>query len=159
MIQVFIFKLIDNVLATCKTIFINKEKYLLGAIFNSLSTFFYLIAIVEITKSNSMLSIISMCVATFIGTILPGYIIKKSERDKLYIYDITADDIEKGKQFADDIKKLNIPIRTNSSYNNETIKVLTCMIYCSTKEESKLVNELIPSGFKYNISVPISNND
>lgn len=151
----FLLKAIDNALSTIKTINLQKEKYFYGAFFNALSTFFYLVGVIQIAKSNSLLSVISMCVATFIGTYVPGVLIKKSERDKLYIFDITADDLTLGKYFADAIRKENIAIKTYSSYGSDMNKVLSCKVYCTTKNESRIVNTLMPKTFKYNIYSPI----
>lgn len=154
-LAVFLMKTIDNALSTAKTIFINKEKYMTGAILNGLSTFFYLIAIVQITKSNSLLSIISMCIATILGTYLPGFILKKSERDKLFIFDITADDFENGKVFADAVRNTNIAIKSYITYDDDLNKVLSCKIYCINKNESTIINNLIPKTFRYNVYVPL----
>lgn len=155
-IVVFMLKLIDNALSTVKTIYIHKEKYLLGGLFNSVSTFFYLIAIVQVTRSNDFFSIVSMCVATFIGTLLPGVIMKRSERDKLFIYDITASDLDEGKEFADIIRDSNIAIKTYISYDCDLNKVLSCKVFCPTKNESKIVDQLLfDTGFKYNKYVPL----
>lgn len=151
---VFILKIIDNILATAKTIYINKEKYVIASLFNAFSTFFYLILIVQIAKSNDIKSIIAMCVATFIGTYLPGVLIKKSEREKLFIFDITSDTLETGKQFADEIRDNNIAITTYSARDKHMNKVLTCKVYCRTKEESRIVKELLNPNFKYNIDIP-----
>lgn len=151
----FILKILDNGLSTAKTIYISKEKYVLGALLNAFSTYFYLIAIVELTKSNSIESIIAMCVATFIGTLLPGLLINKSEREKLWIFDITADNLSNGKVFADKVREHNIAIKTYSSYDSEMNKVLSCKIYCTTKDDSRLINKLIPKDFKYHIYIPL----
>lgn len=152
----FILKMLDNFLSTAKTISINKEKYFLGALFNAVSTFFYLVAIVQLTKANSLHSIIAMCVATFIGTYLPGLMLKKSERDKLFIFDVTADTLERGKEFADIVRDNNIAIKTYSSYDSEMNKVLSCKIYSLTRSESKVINSLIPKEFKYHVYVPLT---
>ena len=155
LIQVFALKLADNALATIKTIYLQKERYVLGGIFNALSTFFYLVAVVQIAKSNDLLSIAAMCVATFLGTFLPGIAIKKSERDKLYIYEVTADTMKNGMRFADRIRKKNIAIKTYISYDSEMNKVLSCKVYCTTRKESKTIKGMIPKGFKYHAYVPI----
>lgn len=151
----FILKSIDNGLSTAKTIYINKEKYFIASLLSGLSTFFYLSAIVQLTKSNNIYSIIAMCIATFIGTLIPGIMVKKSERDKLFIFDITSDSLESGKRFADAVRNNNIAIKTYKSYDNKMNKTLSCKIYCTTKEESKIVNDLIEPNFKYNIYVPL----
>lgn len=152
---VFILKIIDNALSTAKTIYINKERYVLGSILNAFATFFYLVAIVQIAKSSDMKSIIAMCIATFIGTYLPGVLIKKSERDKLYIYDITAPNLNAGKLFADLIRDNDIAIRTSISYDSDMKKVLSCKVFCSSKEESRFINSLIPPTFKYHVFTPL----
>lgn len=151
----FLLKAIDNGLSTFKTIYLQKENYIKGSFYNALSTFFYLIGVVQIAKSNNILNIIAMCVATFIGTLLPGIMIKRSERDKLYIFDITADNLDLGISFADSIREKNIAIKTFSSYDTYMNKVLTCKVYCTTKEESRTVNRLMPETFKYNVYSPL----
>lgn len=156
--QAFMLKLVDNVLSTLKTIFIQKEKYILGALSNAFSTLFYLIAIVQVAKSNDIFSIIAMCVATFLGTLIPGILVKKSERDRLYIYEITTSNLEEGKMFADEVRDTNIAIRSYSSYDEDMNKVLICKVYCSTKEESRILDTLIPNSFRYHIYVPVANN-
>lgn len=154
-LKAFFLKAIDNSFSTFKTIYLQKEEYLIGSIFNSVGTFFYLLGVVQIAKSNGLASILSMCVATFIGTYIPGLIIKKSERDKLYIYEITASSFNEGKDFADTVRECNIAVKTNISYDSEKSKVLTCKTYCSTKYESKIVNKLIPQHFHYHIYTPL----
>lgn len=156
LIKLFLFKALDNGLSTFKTIYIQKEKYFIGSLFNSFSTFFYLLGVIKITNSQSVSGIISVCVATFIGTLLPGVFIKHSEADKLYIYEITATSFNSGKKFADIIRKYNISaIKTGIAYDNKMNKVLTCKIFCSTKEESKQIEKLIPKDFNYHVYVPI----
>jgi hypothetical protein len=105
-----------------------------------------------------MFSIIAMCAATFLGTLIPGIIIKKSERDKLFIYEITTSDLEEGKMFADELRDTNIAIRSHTTYDEDMNKVLVCKVYCSTKRESKIVDMLIPNSFRYHIYVPVANN-
>lgn len=152
---VFIFKILDNALSTAKTVFISKEKYFSGSLFNALSFLFYALAFSKALKDDSMFTTISMCVAVFIGTYLTGVLFKRSERDKLFIFDITSDTFESGIEFADTIRKNNIAIKTHISYDSNLNKTLSCKVYCLTKEESKVVNLLIPPGFKYNVYIPL----
>ena len=139
----FILRLLDNSLNTAKTVFISKEKYLYGAIFASASTFFYLIALVRVVKDNSIWSILAICLATLIGTYLPGNLIKRSEKDKLFIFDITGKTFEYGKEIADTLREANIAIRTELAYDHELEKTLVCKVYCQTKQESTQVIELL----------------
>lgn len=153
----FALKMIDNIFSTAKTIYISKERYLAGSLLNAIATFFYLVAIVQITKDNSLLSIFAMCLATFIGTYLPGIFIKRNERDKLYIFDITANNLKNGIAFADAIRRANLPINTHTTYDSGMTKTLVCKIFCETKEESKEVLKLLKKypEFKYNVCTPI----
>ena len=150
-------KICDNALSTVKTIFLSKEKYVSAYLFASFSTLFYLLAIVRIANSNDPYSMAAMCVATFIGTLIPCFIVKKTEREKLYIFDVTSDTLENGKEFADALRKNNIAVNSNIVYNREMVKTLQCNIYCKTKEQSKVVNDLLKDkeDFKYNVCVPI----
>ena len=156
----FSLKMGDNALGTVKTIYIAKGKYVRAALFNSLSTLFYLMAVVRIAKSNDFYSMIAMCVATFIGTLIPCFVIQKAERDKLYIFDITSDTLSSGMVFADILRDKNIAINTTSVYNREMEKTLLIKVYCASKEESRVVTDLLNYNekFKYNIYVPLDEN-
>ena len=154
-VQAFLVKIMDNSLGTFKTIYLNKEKYFFGAMFSAFSTFFYLIGVQQVAKDSGWLTISVMTFATFIGTYLPGFFIKRIERDKLWIFEITASSLEEGKKFADEIRELNIAVKTTVSYDSDMNKVLTCKTYCSTKHESRIINELIPQKFHYHVYVPI----
>lgn len=150
----FILKILDNGLSTVKTIFITKGNYFLAALFNAISTFFYLVAVVELTKSNNILAIISMCVATFLGTWWSGLLVRKTEKDKLFIFTITATSMEKGQEFADLVRQHNLAIRTAKTYNSKMVKTLNCEVFCKTKEDTKLLRSLIPDDFNYHMYVP-----
>lgn len=53
------------------------------------------------TKSDGIPTIMVICAVTFIGTLIPGLAVKKSEKEKLYIFDIIADTMHSGKEFAE----------------------------------------------------------
>ena len=153
----FALKIADNTLGTFKTIFIAKGKYVMASVFNAASTMFYLLAIVRITSSNSFASMLAMCAATFLGTLLPSFLLKKTERDKLYIFDITADTMEAGFDFADTLRSSNIAVNTSPVYNKNMEKTLAIKAYCPSKESSRKVIELLEGkdNFKYNVYAPI----
>lgn len=153
---VFLLKLIDNTLGTMKNIFLNKEKFFWSSLLAALSTTIYMIAVVRIAKSDGIISIMAIFVATFIGTLVPGLVVKKSEKDKLYIFDITADNMDSGKEFADTLRSANIATKTSVVYNKMMKKTLSIKAYCANREESKMVNEFIYPDFKYNVYAPIN---
>lgn len=153
---VFLLKLLDNTLGTMKNIYLVREKFFFSSLFAALSTTIYMIAVVRMAKSDGILSIMAICAATFIGTLIPGLAVKKSEKEKLYIFDITADNMHSGKEFADILRSANIAIKTSVVYDKMMIKTLSIKAYCANREESKMVNEVIYPAFKYNVYAPMS---
>ena len=153
----FILKLSDNALGTFKTICIAKGKYLAASLFASLSTMFYLLAIVRIANSSNVYSMIAMCCATFLGTLLPAKLLKRTEKDKLFIFDITSNTCDNGVVFADMLRAKNVALNTSVVYNRDMEKVLLIKVYCQSKAESRLVLEELKNedAFKYNVYAPI----
>lgn len=153
---VFLLKLLDNTLGTMKNIYLTREKFFFSSLLAALSTTVYMIAVVRMAKSDGILSIMAICAATFIGTLIPGLVVKKSEKEKLYIFDITADNMDNGKEFADILRSANIATKTSVVYDKMMIKTLSIKAYCANREESKMVNEVIYPAFKYNVYAPMS---
>ena len=143
MLMTFICKMMDNALSTLKNIYLHKQKYFISSMFSAAGTFFYMVAMVNAIKDNSLWSIIAMCLATFLGSYIPAKIIEKREGDKLYVYEITANSFEEGITFADSIREMNIPIKTNTIYNDRQEKVIGVKVFCNTKAESSAVKEVI----------------
>lgn len=153
---VFLLKLLDNTLGTMKNIYLAREKFFFSSLLAALSTTIYMLAVVRMAKSDGLLSIMAICSATFIGTLIPGLAVKKSEKEKLYIFDITADTMHSGKEFADILRNANIALKTTIVYDNMMVKTLSIKAYCANRKESKMVNEIIYPAFKYNVYTPMS---
>jgi hypothetical protein len=149
--EVFFLKIMDCALSTIKSVFLYKNKNFLSSIFNALSTFFYMSMIVKMTKANDSLTIFIICLATFIGSYLPTFLLDKLEKDKVYIFVVTPDTNENGKEFADMIRENNIPIFTFKGYNENLEQVLCCKIFSESKKQSTLIENMIPEGFKYHV--------
>lgn len=145
----FICKLMDNALSTLKSIYLHKHKYFVSSAFNAISTFFYMVAMVNVVKDNSFNSIIAMCVATFLGSYLPARIVERMEEDELYIYDITSNTFEEGVALVEQIRDLDIPIKTSTTYSNSFDKTLEIKVFCSTKQESIMIKEIVKDNAKY----------
>ena len=151
----FLLKFINNCLSTAKTITVSKGNYFLGALFNALSELFYLLVMVKVIKSNDIFSMIVVCIAVFFGTYLTGVTFKSKQKERLYVFDVTSDNLENGIRFADNVRQLNIPIKTYKTLDTNMNKCLSCKVYCSTKEESKLIEGLMLPNFKYNQIIPV----
>jgi hypothetical protein len=139
-----------------KNIYLTREKFFFSSLLAALSTTIYMIALVRMAKSDGILSIMAICAATFIGNLVPGLVVKKSEKEKLYIFDITADNMNSGKEFADILRSANIATKTSVVYDKMMIKTLSIKAYCANREESKMVNEALSPAFKYNVYAPMS---
>lgn len=153
-VTLFLLKLFDNMLSVGKTISLSKDRYFTGALFNACGTFFYLTIITQIASNDSVSAKIVMCFAAFVGTLVTSKLIKKSERDRLYIFDITSDSVDSGKLFADVIRENDIAIKTNVTYDKNMNRTLSCKVYCNTRAESAIVKDVIPSTFRYNVYMP-----
>lgn len=150
----FIFRLLDNTLSTMKSIYLHKGMYVVSALLNAGSTFFYVVAMKDVITNDSFAGVIAMVLATFLGSIIPSTIINKFEKDKLYVFEVTSNSFEEGIKFADEIRQYGIPIKTLVAYNEGKDRVLSCKIYCSSKSESLVVKNVIPKDFKYNAYTP-----
>lgn len=150
----FIFKLLDNAFSTLKTITLQKEKFVISSLLNAISTFFYVVAISTAIKDTSPAGVVAMCLATFLGTLLPAKFVSKMEKDRLYIYTIISNDYEQGKEFANKLRKYGLRVESWMAYDVNINKILTCKVYCHTKTESMMVKDRIPNGYDYYVNIP-----
>lgn len=142
-VELFLLKLLDNILSTFKTIFLIKNKYLISALFNSFSQFFYLMMIVKITKSDSISSKLIVVLAVFIGSLVPQYISNKLEKDKVWVYDVMPKISSQTKELADQLRECNLPVKTYKGYKGKNKKILCLKVYSQSKSESRMIEELI----------------
>lgn len=149
----FLAKIADNALSTLKTMYLQKGKYFKSSIFNAASTFFYMTAVVNTIKDNSFGSIIALCIATFLGSYLPAKFIEKTEKDKLYVYEITTNSFEEGLLLINKIQNLNIAFKSSTIYNDDLEKVIELKLFCSSKAESNIAMEIIDDNYKYHAYV------
>lgn len=110
-----------------------------------------MLMIVKLSKSDSIMGIFLICLATFLGSYLPTKFIDKWEGDKVFIFEISPNTNKNGKEFADLIRDQNLAIVTYKVYNDQKEQVLCSKVYSQSKQESKLIESLIPSSFKYSI--------
>jgi len=107
--------------------------------------------VVEISKVNNIQGILIVSLAVFLGSYIPGVISNKFERDRAWTFDIIPENNELGKQFADKIREMNIPVHTYKGYNDKLELVLCSKVFSVNKNQSKLIEKLIPGNFKYHI--------
>ena len=143
---VFIIKLFDVACGSLKTTFILKERYVLSALFATLSTVFFVFTVQQTGKD----AYLAIALATFLGNLIPPIVINKFEKDSLYVFEITAK-FEQGTLFADKLRELNIAVTTQKAYDTDMQRVLLVKCYSKTKQQSKIILEEINDNMKYNI--------
>ena len=145
-ITVFLMKLADCALSTMKTVFLCKNRFFISSVLNSIAAVLFILVADSMSATPEDKKIfISFVIflANFIGSYFPPKLMEKFESDKLFIYMISAKDFERGKIFSDKLRDLNIPVSTTVIYNQETEKSLSCHAYCSTRNESKIVDNVL----------------
>lgn len=147
----FILKLLDNFLSTIKNLLLIKNKNILSSLANATSQFFYLIMMVKISKNSSTIGVIIICTATFIGSLLPQLMFDKISKDKVFVFNIIPETKDHGKELADELRKNNIAIQTYTGFNDNKEKILCIKAFSESKNESVLLEQLIPSNCKYHI--------
>lgn len=123
-----------------------KDRGVLSSIMSGVATMAYMVIIVDVETA------FIVSIATSIGSLISWLLSKKVEKDKVHIFDIIPDGNENGKDFADNIRENNVPIMTYIGFGEDMSKVLCSKIYSHSKENSKLIESLIPDSFKYHIS-------
>ena len=142
-------KFADTMLGTAKTIYLTREKYWVGGLLAALGNFFYLLAIVRIANADGIAGIIAMCLATLIGTALPGILIRKVEGDSLYVFEITSTTVEKGLEFVDHLRDCDMAFQTTMIYDKDKQKSLQIKVYSDTRQKSRTLTSIIPNEFTW----------
>lgn len=148
---IFVCKIFDCAFNTLKTILLCKDKYFLSATCAAISVVFFVFTV----QQGGLEAYIAIGVATFFGNYLPPKVVEKLSSDKMFIYEITSDTLERGISFADRLRELNIPLSTDTVYDKNMNKVLVCKVYSSSKAISRMIMDNKPPEFNFNAYTPI----
>ncbi|HCL4455092.1 TPA: hypothetical protein N2D10_003118 [Clostridium botulinum] len=151
LLTLFILKLLDCAISTLKTLLLIKEKDFLSSLCTAGSQFFYLTLLVKITKDNSNLGIFVICLGALIGSYLPKFIIRRTDKDKTWIYEILPQSTQQSQEIADMLRNNNLEVFTIKGYNFDVDKILTIKAFSNNKEESNLIENLIPKGVSFHV--------
>ena len=114
-VSVFVMKFMDCALSTMKTVFLCKNKFFISSVLNSLAAaLFIFVANSMAMAPEDQKNWIALTVffANLIGGYFPPKFLDRFEADKLFVYIITAENFDEGKNFADKLRELNIPVST-----------------------------------------------
>lgn len=153
-LAVYLMKFSDCALSTLKTVFLVKNQFFISSILNSLSAalFIFVADTMANAPSDQKLWIAGIVfLANLTGGYLPPKLVKHMESDKLFVYVITPQSFEEGKDLADDLRAHNIPVSTTVVYDKYMNKTLDIKAYAQGKEESRIISRHLDDTMKWHV--------
>ena len=153
-LAVYLMKFSDCALSTLKTVFLVKNQFFISSILNSLSAalFIFVADTMANAPSDQKLWIAGIVfLANLTGGYLPPKLVKRMESDKLFVYVITPQSFEEGKDLADDLRTHNIPVSTTVVYGKYMNKTLDIKAYAQGKEESRIISRHLDDTMKWHV--------
>lgn len=137
-------KVLDNMLGTAKTIFIQRGRGFLAAIMIIISDLIYYNVIKEIASTSDNTAIIVVAVASGIGCLLAVAINGKLSKDRTYVHVIMSDNMDAMRQFRDFLASNHVTNVATDSYTLDwSQKTISITAYAETKAQSKLIDAYI----------------
>ena len=112
----FIAKMADNALSTVKTIMIQRNRSLLAGVAITLSSFLYFWITRSVVLADSLLTTLTVAVASGAGCFLVSGINKKLSKDRTYVNVVMSDDMAAMQDFRDYLAKHHITNVASDSY-------------------------------------------
>ena len=140
---IFIFKMIDNLLGTAKTILVQRNKGLLAGLALALSNFIYFCITKNIVTSDGVASLIVVSIASGVGCCLAIAFNNKFSKDKTYVNVILSDDMYEMMRLRDFLATNKITNIISDSYDLNWEKTLSITAYAETKYQSKLIDKYL----------------
>lgn len=141
-ISVFLLKFTDCALGTMKTVTLYKGRYVASSVCSSLSAMMFIFVADMMANANGddkLAIALVVFLANLIGSYIPPRILDRMEADKLIIFVITCASLEHGKEMADHLRELNVPVATSVVYDKHRCKTLMIHAYSRTKDDSRII--------------------
>ncbi|MHB9924527.1 hypothetical protein [Clostridium botulinum] len=151
LLLLFILKVIDCCFTTLKTLLLIRNRDCASSLCMAISQFFYLTILVKIAKNDTILGILVVCLGAFIGSYLPKLIVRKADKDKTWIYEILPKSTQQSQEIADILRYNNLELFTMKGYNFDIDKILTIKVFSNNKQESNLIENLIPKDVSFHV--------
>ena len=138
----FLAKMADNALSTVKTIMIQEKPESAGGRSNCAFQFsFYFWITRSVVLADSLLTTLTVAVASGVGCFLVSGINNKLSKDRTYVNVVMSDDMAAMQDFRDYLAKHHITNVASDSYTLDwNRKTLTVTAYAETKEQSRIIN-------------------
>ena len=114
----FIAKMADNALSTVKTIMIQRNRSLLAGVAIALSSFLYFWITRSVVLADSMLTTLTVAVASGVGCFLVSGINNKLSKDRIYINVVMSDDMAAMQDFRDYLGQLYAGLESQDADRN-----------------------------------------
>lgn len=137
----FLVKVLDNILGTMKTIFIQRNKIFLSTIIVIITNiiFYKLID----AAGDRELAIYVISIASGVGTFIALFLSNKFSKDRLFVNVIMNDNKEVMTELREFLMKNKITNLTTDAYTKDFKKTLAITVYAETKAQSKLIDNYL----------------
>ena len=139
-------KILDNFLATSKTILVHKNRAVAASLLIVISQFLFYFVISEIVSENNPFIILAVSIASGIGSFIAFKINDKLSRDKLYFNIITSKHEEDMRELCEFLRSHNIKNIVTDSYRKDWSKSYAVQVFAITKRESNLIDQFLYHG-------------
>ena len=137
-------KVLDNMLGTAKTIFIQRGRGVMAAVMIIISDLIYYNVVKEIATTDNDMAIFVVAIASGIGCLLAVSINRKMSKDRTYVHVIMSDNMDAMRQFRDFLAEHHITNMATDSYTLDwSQKTISITAYAETKEQSRFIDAYI----------------
>lgn len=145
-ITLFLAKFLDSFLQGSKSIAVHKRQTVKAGVLNSVLTFLFLFIIGKVLSTDDIWSMLVVSLAAGFGMSRSIIHDKRKEKDQIWHYEIQCSNILKARKLADDLKVNSIETTTIKGYYGEKDKALFVNAISHNRDESKVIEDLVPGG-------------
>ena len=139
-ISLGIIKIIDNLIATSKTLCIQRNKPIIVGLLVSVSQLLFFTVTSKVLSDGSPTAMLVVSVCAGIGSMIALPINNRFSEDITYINIITANNKNDMKELADYLRSEDIKV---VSFDIELQTTLTILAFAKTRDESKIIDNYI----------------
>ena len=142
-IYLALIKVLDNIIATAKSIATYKEQKILSSILVVISQLIFYLVISQVINDNTILSIVIVAVSSGIGNFVAFMLNDKFKKDSKYTMILTSSDIDDVKQFCCYLTEHNIKHIANDGYDRAMNRTIHIIAFSKTKDESRCIERYL----------------
>jgi len=140
---VFVGKVLDSLLATTKTILVQKNRAVLAAASVIISQIIFYKLITVVASSSDDVTTYVIAVAGGVGTLLAIAINNELSREKTFVNIILCDEKDAMINLIEFLREQKITNLVTDAYTREWEKTYAVTAYAETKMQSKLLDEFL----------------